>query len=263
MLIDTHIHVGQFFNQYHSPTDIAQLANDVGIDYLAVSSTTMCDEDYEKVVAEIQELISLFGDRFLPTMWITPFGLEGNIAWFLESDIKWRCLKVHPFLHRNDWEPNGSQFSEVIDIARELDIPLLIHTGNDDCCHSSKYLPLISSNSDITFILAHGQPSVEALHVIEKCDNVYVDSAFMDVKQMVQIVKAGFANRLLWGTDMLIPKHFFPEQDMVELYKTKFSKFKKNVSLKDFENVVYKNAMKVFKINDISIEKKPTKFEFS
>ena len=117
MLIDSHIHVGQFFNKYHSPTDIARFANGVGIDYLAVSSTTMCDENYEKVLSEIHELIGLLGDCVLPTMWITPFGLEGSIAWFLESDIKWRCLKVHPFLHQKDWEPAGSQFAEVIEIA--------------------------------------------------------------------------------------------------------------------------------------------------
>lgn len=248
MLIDTHIHVGQYYDQYHSPTDIARLANDVSIDYLAVSSTTMCEENYEKVVAEFQDIINLLGNRVLPTMWITPFGLEGNIAWFLESDIKWRCLKVHPFLHKNDWNPGGSQFAEVIDIARELKVPLLIHTGNDDCCHSSNFLPLISSNTDITFILAHGQPSEEALHVLEKCDNAYVDSAFMDVEQMVQIIKTGFANRLLWGSDMLIPSYFFKEQDMVMRYKSKFSEFKTKVSPLDFELVTYKNAMTVFKI---------------
>lgn len=248
MLIDTHIHVGQYYDQYHSPADIARLANDVGIDYLAVSSTTMCEEDYEKVVDEIQELISLLGDRVLPTMWITPFGLEGSIAWFLESDIKWRCLKVHPFLHKNDWGPTGSQFAEVIDIARELEIPLMIHTGVDECCCSSKYMPLISSNPDITFILAHGQPPEDALQVLGECDNAYVDSAFMDVKQMVEIVDAGFFNRLLWGTDMLIPSYFSPKQNMIDHYNSKLASFKKCVSIKDYEQVTFKNAMRVFRI---------------
>lgn len=249
MLIDSHIHVGQYYDQYHSPADIVRLAYDVGIDYLAVSSTTMCEENYEKVVGEIEELISLLGERILPTMWITPFGLEGNIAWFLESDIKWRCLKVHPFLHKNDWNPAGSQFAEVIEIARELEIPLLIHTGVDECCRSSKYISLISSNPDITFILAHGQPHEDALQVLGKCDNAFVDSAFMAVKQMFEIVKAGFANRLLWGTDMLIPSHFLPKQNMVIFYKSKMSYFKDFVSIQDFEQVMFMNSTKVFKIS--------------
>lgn len=248
VLIDSHIHVGQYYDQYHSPAEIARLANDVGIDYLAVSSTTMCEENYEKVVGEIEELISLLGERILPTMWITPFGLEGNIAWFLESDIKWRCLKVHPFLHKNDWNPAGSQFAEVIEIARELEIPLLIHTGVDECCRSSKYISLISSNPDITFILAHGQPHEDALMVLNNCNNAFVDSAFMCLQQMVEIVETGFANRLLWGTDMLIPSHFSPKQNMTDRYNSKLASFKKSVSIQDYEQVTFKNAMRVFRM---------------
>lgn len=248
MLIDSHIHVGQYYDQYHSPAEIARLANDVSIDYLAVSSTTMCEENYEKVVGEIEELISLLGERILPTMWITPFGLEGNIAWFLESDIKWRCLKVHPFLHKNDWNPAGSQFAEVIEIARELEIPLLIHTGVDECCRSSKYMSLISSNPDITFILAHGQPHEDALMVLNNCNNAFVDSAFMCLQQMVEMVEAGFANSLLWGTDMLIPSYFSPKQNMIDHYNSKLASFKKCVSIKDYEQVTFKNAMRVFRI---------------
>lgn len=248
LLIDTHIHVGQFYDLYHSPAEIALLADDVGIDYLAVSSTTMCEENYEKVVREIEELITLLRERVLPTMWITPFGLEGSIAWFLESDIKWRCLKVHPFLHKNDWSPTGSQFAEVIDIARELKLPLMIHTGVDECCRSSKYISLISSNPDITFILAHGQPHEDALMVLNNYNNAFVDSAFMEIDEMVDFVNCGFANRLLWGTDMMIPSHFLPKQDMVCYYKSKLASFKKSVSIQDYEQVTFKNAMRVFRM---------------
>ena len=248
LLIDTHIHVGQFYDLYHSPAEIARLADDVGIDYLAVSSTTMCEENYEKVVREIEELITLLRERVLTTMWITPFGLEGSIAWFLESDIKWRCLKVHPFLHKNDWSPTGSQFAEVIDIARELKLPLMIHTGVDECCRSSKYISLISSNPDITFILAHGQPHEDALMVLNNCNNAFVDSAFMDIDEMVDFVNCGFANRLLWGTDMMIPSRFLPKQDMVCYYKSKLASFKKSVSIQDYEQVTFKNAMRVFRM---------------
>ena len=158
MLTDTHIHVGQFYELYFAPSAIHQLIEQMHIAYYAVSSTTICEEDYLSVINELHELIDLDGDKVLPVMWITPEGLKGNIAWFLESDIKWRCLKVHPFLHQNDWAPEGGQFAEVVDIARELQVPLLIHTGNEDCCHCGRYEPLIANNSDIDFILAHGRP---------------------------------------------------------------------------------------------------------
>lgn len=79
-LIDSHVHVGQFTSFYISPIDLSQLMNKIGVDYYAVSSTTMCDEDYQKVLSEIYELIRLDGEKVLPVMWITPEGLKGNIA---------------------------------------------------------------------------------------------------------------------------------------------------------------------------------------
>ena len=109
-------------------------------------------------------------------------------------------------------------------------------------------MSLISSNPDITFILAHGQPHEDALMVLNNCNNAFVDSAFMCLQQMVEMVEAGFANSLLWGTDMLIPSYFSPKQNMIDHYNSKLASFKKCVSIKDYEQVTFKNAMRVFRI---------------
>ena len=45
MLIDTHIHVGQFCDEYYSPSVISQLMTDVGVDFYAISSTTIYSND--------------------------------------------------------------------------------------------------------------------------------------------------------------------------------------------------------------------------
>ena len=79
IIIDTHIHVGQYNECYSSPKDIHELMHECGVDYYVVSSTTQCIELYDKVLAEIKCLIDLDADKVLPTMWITPNGLQGNI----------------------------------------------------------------------------------------------------------------------------------------------------------------------------------------
>lgn len=89
MLIDSHIHVGQFYDLYFSPDYISKVMTDVGVDYYAVSSTSMCEENYPKVLEELRYLLKKDGNKVLPIMWVTPEGLKGNIAWFLESEIKW------------------------------------------------------------------------------------------------------------------------------------------------------------------------------
>lgn len=249
MLIDSHIHVGQYFDRYFSPQQVSSLMKAVGVDYYAVSSTSMCEENYPKVLDELHELIRLDGDKVLPMMWITPEGLKGNIAWFLESDIQWRCLKIHPYLHPESWVADSDNCNEVVDIARELKIPLLIHTGNESCCQAKKYEHLILKNPDVVFILAHGRPIDEAICLAQKYSNVYVDSAFMPIPDMQQIISSGLSHKLLWGTDMCIPAHFYPNADMREYYKWNLTELSKICSAAEYELITYRNACKIFNIN--------------
>ncbi len=248
MIIDSHVHIGQFYDRYYSPTFVSKLMTSVGAAYYAVSSTTMCDEDYTKVLSEIKELISLDGERVLPIMWITPYGLKGSIAWFLDSGIRWRCLKVHPFLHKNDWEPGGLQFREVIDIARELNVPLLIHTGQDKCCLCGKYEQMIAENTDINFILAHGQPIQQVIPILGRYENAYADSAFMSIGQMREIIDNKLANKLLWGTDVCIPLYFHPHMNLVKHYGRKLKSFRKVCTQEQYVAVTITNAGKLFDV---------------
>ena len=56
-MIDSHIHVGQFNDLYIEPSAIHNLMAELNVDYYAVSSTTICEENYPKVIDELQELI--------------------------------------------------------------------------------------------------------------------------------------------------------------------------------------------------------------
>lgn len=248
MLIDTHIHIGQFGNLYFAPSIVIQLMEQIGVEYYVASSTTQCEENYQKVLEELHQLIDLAGEKAIPVMWITPEGLKGNIAWYLESDIKWRCLKIHPFLHKDVWIPNGKLFNEVIDIARELDLPILIHTGDESCCQSHLYETAISQNPDISFILAHGRPLADALSLVKTYSNAYADSAFMPVECMKQFVDNGLSHKLLWGTDMCIPKYFYPHKEMFDYYKEKVDAFRSICTTEQFEIITYRNAKQLFKI---------------
>lgn len=250
MLIDSHIHVGQFFDRYYSPSFISRLMRSVGVDRYAVSSTSMCEEDYEKVIAEQSELTALDGHRAMPVMWITPEGLKGNIAWFLESDIQWRCLKIHPFMHQDQWMTDAGLLHEVVEIARYLGVPLLIHTGEDPCCHSGRYAPAIEANSDVTFILAHGRPIESAKRVVAAYGNAYIDTAFMQPADIMQFVDAGLSRKVLWGTDMCIPQHYYPHADMAQYYLSKLDAFRRMAEIEQFRQVCGQNAMQVFGLKD-------------
>lgn len=245
-LIDTHIHVGQFDDRYVSPSDIHHLMARLHVDRYAVSSTSQCADDYERVLREMTELVEMEGDKVWPVMWITPDALNGNIAWYLESDIKWRMIKIHPFLNKTEWNPEGELLREVLDIARELCLPLLIHTGNDPCCRCDLYEGVINLNPDITFILAHGRPIDSALRLTRQYANAYVDTAFMPIDDMKEFVDSGLSEKLLWGTDLCIPRFFNPDVDLVEYYTGRLDELKSVCNDTQYRQISCQNAETIF-----------------
>ena len=121
---DSHMHVGQFYNKYYTPAYIVFIMDKLLIERAIISSTTTCEENYEKVIAEMKELIQLAGERIYPALWITPKMLKnGKLPLMLQSGIKWKCIKIHGFIH--NWHPNGKHLQEVINTALKLKIPLL------------------------------------------------------------------------------------------------------------------------------------------
>ena len=250
MLIDSHIHVGQFDDRYVSPSDIMELMELTGVDKYAVSSTTQCVCDYECVLHEMTALIETDGSKVLPVMWLTPDALDGNIAWYLESEIPWRMLKIHPFLDKTEWHPLGGCFAEVLDIARELNLPLLIHTGNDECCRADLFEEPICNNPDITFVLAHGRPVESALGIAGRYANAYVDSAFMPMEDMDRFIRSGLSAKLLWGTDLCIPKFFDPEIDLCEYYTARLKSLQSLCTDTQYEEITHVNAEKIFGIEE-------------
>lgn len=220
--------------------------DEVGIDHCLVSSTTMCEENYTKVINELKTLIKLGGERILPVLWVTPKLLESGLSDFIESGIQWRCLKVHPQMHPQMWNPDGDNFSKVVSLARKMSLPLLIHTSDEPCCQSGVYESLIANNLDIAFILAHGRPLGQTVSLAKRFANVYIDSAFMPVENMNVIIDEGLEDKLLWGTDMFIPAYYYENIDVSEYYQEKLLKFRDIVSDDVFRHITSDNARALF-----------------
>lgn len=246
-MIDSHIHVGQYYDLYFTPKYIAEFMDNIGVDLYAVSSTTICEENYEKVLREIQELVSISNKKALPVLWITPkMILTRKVDYFLRSEIHWKCLKIHPQLCPDLWTEDSLFFDFTLNLSRESRLPLLIHTGEVLGCEASRFASVVENNNDIDFILAHGRPTQEAISILKKCSNAWVDTAFMGIDEIECFIRDGFAHKMLWGTDMFIPKYFYPDIGMLAYYRNKIDAFKKITSPKQFDQVTFENAMKLF-----------------
>lgn len=244
---DAHIHVGQYKTIYETPAELVDYLTKVGVGNFAVSSTTICEEDYDKVIGEMKELIALGKGRVFPVLWLTPLSLHnGGKDKMLNSGIEWKCVKIHPWLSLNGWREDSEDLEIAISIAKDLQVPLLIHTGETEGSYPSCFDGPIAKHPDVTFILAHGRPVDEAIELMQKYENVWVDTAFMPTPNIVRCCKAGFVDRVLWGSDYHIPKYYYPDKDMKYYYFDLISQLKESVDSDDFEKITYKNFKRLF-----------------
>ena len=247
LLIDAHVHLGQFYGQYTSPVELKNFLDSVGVERFAASSTTICEGNYKKVIAEIIELVKICGKRFLPVLWIVPPMLkDGGLFRMMDSGIRWRCLKIHPQLHPMAWLNDSHEMKWVVSMASVLQMPLLIHTGEMKGCYPELYEKTIADFSNVIFILAHGRPINDTIELMKKHSNVWVDTAFMPIDHIHRLCDEKLSERVLWGTDYPIPKYYYPQNDMKTYYLGLIRQLKASVNNDDFELITYKNFEKLF-----------------
>lgn len=233
-ICDFHVHVGQFKGLYFSPAEIVKKLKKLGISRWAVSSTSTCDRDFnfEKVKQEILEMMALAPEQTLPVLWISPEMLEASKDLKKYDILPFVAFKIHGISHK--WDPKGKSLRRVFHIARERNIPLLIHTGGSPDTESGVYAVVCSQFPDVIVILAHGRPVNQAITVMKRCQNTRVDTAFMPIEDIKQIVASGLSDRILFGTDFPIDKYFYPKQSEISRYKNRVNTLVKTFGEKTF-----------------------------
>lgn len=242
MIIDNHVHVGWFTDRYHTPREVWDSAMAAEIDGMAVSSTSTCAERYKDVVREMRELIKLGGERVRPILWLTPKMMKCRYAlpYMLHSKISWQGVKMHWEAHK-EWANNKRLVAKGLDVARRLDVPVLLHTGDFSCCHAGLFENIIAENQDLTFVLAHGRPIDETIEVLSKIENVFIDTAFMPAQNLQQLVDKSLDDKILFGTDCPINEVFYKKMDSVTYIRRNIVMIKSVCGI-DAENILSRSV---------------------
>lgn len=233
-ICDSHVHVGQFKELYFSPGEVIKKLKKLGIAKWAVSSTSTCDREFnfEKVKQELSEMMALAPEQTLPILWIRPEMLEASKDLDRYDVLPFVAFKIHGLSHK--WDPKGKSLRRVFHIASERNIPLLLHTGGSPHTDAGVYSDVCSQFPDVMVVLAHGRPVEQAIAVMKRCHNVHVDTAFMPVKDIKQIVASGLSDRIIFGTDSPIDRWFYPKQSQITRYKNRVNALVKTFGEKTF-----------------------------
>lgn len=77
--------------------------------------------------------------------------------------------------------------------------------------------------------------------------NVWTDTAFMPINNVVRLCDEKLSDRVLWGTDYPIPKFFFKDLDMKTYYQDLLLELHNSLSESDYEKITKNNFQKLFK----------------
>ena len=214
-MTDNHIHIGQFQEIYYAAAEVFDVvfSND-RIDRLVFSSTTSCVEGvlYSTVAAEIEAAIKLYGpEKTAPLLWFIPAYIEQGInIEQVMGDLPYQGFKLHPLINNWNFEnpDHCKALREAFDYAAQNKLPVLIHTGEGEAHSPDRFQAFFGLYPTVQFILAHSRPAETTIAMLRKYGNVYCDSSFAPEERLQKIAVAGFASRILFGSDFPVTHYF-------------------------------------------------------
>ena len=224
-MIDSHVHIGQFHEEYYSFDTVFDIVFNSGkVDKIVYSSTSSCTRDikYNFIQKEIEMALKKYpADIATPLFWVVPDYINQGIkAETAMKETNYGGFKLHPL--GNDWnfENDTKQCAilhEIFDYADKRQMRIVIHTGENGVDRPNRFEHFFGEYKNAKIILAHCRPSGETIKLMQKYPNVFGDTAFTPKERINEIESAGFAERLIFGTDFPITHYFYHRENGVSL----------------------------------------------
>ena len=234
MFVDSHVHIGKFHEEYYGFDTVFDIVfNSGSVDKIVYSSTSSCSDDvkYDFVQNEIEAALKKYpADIAVPLFWMIPDYINQGIkAETAMKELNYGGFKLHPLGNNWNFENDTKQceiLHEVFDYADKHQMRILIHTGESGVDSPGRFKHFFGEYKNVKIILAHCRPANETIKLMQKYSNVFGDTAFVPKEKIDEIENAGFAERLIFGTDFPITHYFYSKNcgiSLKEQYKIDLS----------------------------------------
>ena len=246
MIIDVHAHVGEdvVFDVECSEKDLINAYKEYDITGAIVQPylPRIYIEDHKAIHDRIYELTKSTEKKFWGMASINPHFRPEDYdreATRCVKELGFVAIKITPLGHST--HPSSKDALHVWEVCRELNVPIMIHTGVgvpfSDPISVDKALSMFR---DVPCILAHAGSEMhnqQATYLAHKYENAFLEPSWVSVLGVANMVKTVGTTKIMFSSDHIL-------NIPVELAKYK-SLLKNEV---DLENIFYKNAVKVFKL---------------
>ena len=166
-------------------------------------------------------------------------------------------IKVHPFHSKIAFD--SPQVEEFIKLAQKYQLPVITHTADCDEASSVRVYNMALKYPDVDFVMAHmdlGTDNQTAIEMLGKLPNLYGDTTWVSLESTLQAIQLYGSKKIMFGSDNPIDGvHTYGRNPKGEpsLYQRYFNELEAIIGTDAYEDIMYKNAMRVFKIQPKTI----------
>lgn len=254
-LIDSHTHIGRLpgvVGEVFTPEDLAYIAENEGVRFMLASSATATTVGQRPATDEVLAMVTAHGDRLGGLLWVNPH----DPAWADDVDraiaaASLHGIKIHPVF--DHYAVTREALDPIFACARAHGWPILTHADADGTPMSAaRYEPLIRAYPDVPLILAHLR--LEAIPLVKRYDNVWVDTAYVDATRVELAVDALGPTKILFGSDAcegFDVGHPAPRERPPRSYTSILAGYHaRGIRDADLERICYANAKALFGLDE-------------
>ncbi len=268
MIIDTHAHIGNMLLFDMKTEQVLRSMERYGVDFSLISNIEAAEFDHQgnpvpeflqkpqnqvlkETLAEARKAPGKLG--VLPWLKIAQeLPDEEFISLVKENRDIIYGFKLHPFHSRT--APDEKRLEPIYKLAAELGLPIVSHTGGCEEARSIHLYNAAKRHPETDFVMVHmdlGSDNSEALELLGKLPNLYGDTTWVPISTTVEAIRRCGSEKMLFGTDNPIDgedtlhHNAFGERSLYQQY---FNELKDEISEEDYENLMFRNAVRVFKI---------------
>jgi predicted TIM-barrel fold metal-dependent hydrolase len=241
-IIDTHVHLGDCrMCEYNNTEEDVLKAVDENKLSCAILQPFPWANEYKKTHERISILAQKYPNKFYGIISVNPHCDKKKFFNKVNQIVNlggFVGIKLHTLGHAVT--PSSSDAHNVYQIARELKIPVMIHTGLTNFGEPVLALQPAQQYPDVNFILAHcgwsGQ-APQAIVTASQAENIYLETSWTSIEEKAGIISSLGSHKVMMGADTLLNIGIEIEQYL-----------RLKIPEKDLENIFYKVATKIFNI---------------
>ena len=271
MIIDTHVHIGKILN-FDMPEDaVIASMEQYNIDFSLVSNGEAAEFDHQQnpIPKELQfsqldcfEKTLKFARKYPAKIGVMPWVKVASerpdevFEQLLKENLNSVFgIKIHPFHSKTPFD--SEKVESYIKLAQTYNLPVVTHTGGSDDASPKRVYHMALNYPDVNFVLVHmglGTDNEEAIRLISQLPNLYGDTTWVPIESTVKLIKLCGSKKIVFGSDNPIDgkdTYYCNKTGERSMYQQYFNELKNLLSEEDYENLMYRNAIKLFHLDKI------------